>query len=495
MHCLLAISIIISALCWAKAESYYNGQMPTAFSISPRAAGPDTWGNFQPILVSPNGTFAMGFIKIQENSFLLSIICLVGINQSTSGKNRVPDMVWTANRNNYISIDADFIHLPNKSLALQQDHGSDFLWCTDSGGEELVLLDTGNLQLIDKNRTVWQSFDHPTDTLLQGQNFTGSMKLISSTSVTNTSEGPYFLQLQATAIALYARFGNAMSQVYWKRDAQQAKALIVPGKGNIYARLEPNGYLAMYQTESALVDVLPLNTYHQTVRIRRLKIESDGNLRVFYDWKSSSTNWELDFQAIQNACELPSFCGAYGVCSLGNQCTCLGFFNSNFINYSNPNQGCSPSIPADHFCKSGQGGLTVRVEGMDLPFMQFADFVTVGSPTECEDLCRDNCSCAAAFFYNNSKRCYPVQHPLQTLVQVDNKQRVGFVKLVENSTSSFPTKPTSKGSKALLIVGLVLMSLICVLCFCILIAWRARKIVAKEDPALQMSEKFISALS
>ncbi|KAK6785242.1 hypothetical protein RDI58_018697 [Solanum bulbocastanum] len=48
----------------------------------------------------------------------------------------------------------------------------------------------GNLVLFDKRkRTIWQSFDHPTDSLLPGQNLVSGQKLIAGASATNRSQG------------------------------------------------------------------------------------------------------------------------------------------------------------------------------------------------------------------------------------------------------------------------------------------------------------------
>lgn len=69
----------------------------------------------------------------------------------------------------------------------------------------IELRTNGNLVLYDqKNRTVWQSFDHPTDSLLVGQslNIGGVTKLVSRVSDKDGSEGPYSLVMEARGCAL-----------------------------------------------------------------------------------------------------------------------------------------------------------------------------------------------------------------------------------------------------------------------------------------------------
>ncbi|CAL9010582.1 unnamed protein product [Prunus brigantina] len=57
----------------------------------------------------------------------------------------------------------------------------DLVWSTNTTGEAvsaMQLQDSGNLVLLgDKGSIVWQSFSHPIDTLLPGQEFSEGMKL------------------------------------------------------------------------------------------------------------------------------------------------------------------------------------------------------------------------------------------------------------------------------------------------------------------------------
>lgn len=476
-------------------ECYYSGRMPKGFRVSPEAGGAENtiWGEFYPVLLSPNGNFAMGFSEVdRDNHFLLSVVC---VTKSENGDGNGTEIVWTANRNNYIGMDSELVQASDGSLALRDERaGRRHVWRTDAAGENaaLFLLDSGNLQLTDQKIIAWQSFDHPTDTLLQGQNLSASMKLVSSASVLDHSEGPYSLQMEATSMVLRWR----SEQLYWRRFAMQEKALILPGKGQIYARLEPDGYLAMYQTESALVDVFPLDTYRQNVSLRRLKMESDGNLRSYY-WRSP--RWEIDFEAVKSSCELPSFCGPYGVCTAGNpNCTnlCVGqFMSAPLQNGSTATLACPPGGSPLDFCRGWKGGV-VRIPGMDLPFRQFAGFVTVASETECHELCVDNCGCAAAFYTNYSNRWYQVSAPLQmTLVQVGTLQKVVLLKLIQLNNE--PHHDTSLRLRVFWIILLLIVTAIAavVVALCIYISrWRCNSQSTDKDIVIEMSEKFIGSL-
>ncbi|KAH9303895.1 hypothetical protein KI387_008299, partial [Taxus chinensis] len=81
------------------------------------------------------------------------------------------------------------------------------VWSTNTfnkGVAGIELQTNGNLVLYDKNnRSVWQSFDHPTDTLLVGQSLKIDTvkKLVSRASEKDGSEGPYSLVMEAGGFA------------------------------------------------------------------------------------------------------------------------------------------------------------------------------------------------------------------------------------------------------------------------------------------------------
>lgn len=71
------------------------------------------------------------------------------------------------------------------------------VWSTNTTGKSvsgLNMTETGNLVLFDKdNQTIWQSFNHPTDTLLPGQSLVSGRKITASVSSDNSSQGLFSL--------------------------------------------------------------------------------------------------------------------------------------------------------------------------------------------------------------------------------------------------------------------------------------------------------------
>ncbi|KAJ4977917.1 hypothetical protein NE237_008697 [Protea cynaroides] len=366
--------------------------------------------SFQPLLDNPNGTFSLGFLRNGSSQLALAIVHV------PSG-----EPVWIANPTLWSLWSNPTELFFNGSLALSDRH-SGVLWSTRTDGDSVILLNNGNLQiqkLDGSSRSVlWQSFAFPSDTLLENQNFTVNMSLVSSNSL-------YSLRMGDNFMGLNAEVETGLDQIYWKHRALEARANIVDGKGPIYARVSPNGFLGMYQTEAAPVDIQVFDTFQSSISsIRRLKLESDGNLRDYY-WFDSK--WVSDFQAIGDKCELPNACGSYGLCIPGGGCSCL----DNQTEYSS--DGCFSPESGD-FC----GGIeeekakeywVLNRTGVELPYKDLMGFEKMGSVEVCQSSCENNCSCWGAVFNNASGYCYTLDYPIKTLVSVEDVSKIGYFKV------------------------------------------------------------------
>ncbi|THG12920.1 hypothetical protein TEA_014543 [Camellia sinensis var. sinensis] len=86
-----------------------------------------------------------------------------------------PQLVWSANRNRPVKLNATLQLTQDGDLILADSDGTS-VWSTKTGGGNysvsgLNLTEDGNLVLFDRNHAmVWQSFDDPTDSLLPGRN-------------------------------------------------------------------------------------------------------------------------------------------------------------------------------------------------------------------------------------------------------------------------------------------------------------------------------------
>ncbi|ESR61271.1 hypothetical protein CICLE_v10014464mg [Citrus x clementina] len=228
--------------------------------------------------------YACGFFC---NGTCDSYLFAVFIVQTNSVSNIVspafgfPHVVWSANRNNPVRINATLELTSDGNLVLQDADGA-IAWSTNTSGKSVVglnLTDMGNLVLFDKNKAaVWQSFDHPTDSLVPGQKLLEGKKLTASVSTTNWTDGG-LLSLSVTNEGLFAFIeSNNTSVPYYKlltasktsKEPSHARylnrslalfintseprepdgevflhpALLFPGQ---YMRLWPDGHLRVYE--------------------------------------------------------------------------------------------------------------------------------------------------------------------------------------------------------------------------------------------------------
>jgi hypothetical protein len=363
---------------------------------------------FQPVLADPTGTFALGFLRANSGTML----DLAVLHQPSSLPLwRATPAPWSGAAT--LSFDAGLV---------LTDHASNkVLWSTNAG-DRAVLLNTSNLQIQSGSGGIaWQSFDHPSETIVQGQNFTSAAAL-------RSLDRRFAMRLGTDYFALYieppSSRGGVAAAMYFRHTAMEAKAQIVAGAGPTYARVEPDGFLAMYQKEGPPADVLPFDTFNRGVRaFRRVTLEPDGNLRAYY-WAES--RWTLDYTAITEPCELPTTCGAYSVCAPpSGGCSCL----ANAADGS----GCAVVPNQNGLCGTTGGEVggmywAVRRRGVEPANKELLGFEHAASAADCEVRCERDCNCWGAVYSNGSGYCYLIDYPAQVLL-ASNERKMGYFKV------------------------------------------------------------------
>lgn len=365
---------------------------------------------FQPLLNDSSGTYSLGFLRVNRDQLSLSVL-------------HVPSSValWSAATTRSPRW-ADPTRLSfNGSLVLSDPHTGVF-WSTATNGDRVWLSNTSNL-IIDAATVLWQSFDFPSDTLVENQYFSSTTALVSSNGLYSMRLGPDFMGLYAN----FSDSGSGPGQIYLKHTALEAKADVVPGQP-IHMVLKSDGYLGMFQNGSIPVDVQSFNTFQLNVSgIRRVRIEPDGNLKGYY-WTGS--NWVVDYQAIPEPCELPAACGSYGLCKPGKDCSCLD------NRTAHGSGSCAPprNGAAADFCGAYDNRFGVlRRTGVELPYKELMGYKRTASYEECEGTCAGNCTCWGAVYSNSSGFCYTLDYPIQTLVAVRDEGKMGYFKVREGA--------------------------------------------------------------
>uniref|UniRef100_A0A6N2LPU1 Apple domain-containing protein n=1 Tax=Salix viminalis TaxID=40686 RepID=A0A6N2LPU1_SALVM len=395
--------LISSILCTCALAT--SQELLTGFKASPSSSV----SSFQSLLNDSTSTFSLGFLRANQTQLALTVVHLPSLQP-----------LWHANPTSSFRWSDKTQLFFNGSLVMSDPHTRSF-WSsgTSKQGDRVVLLNSSNLQILQQQQVLWQSFDFPTSTLVENQSFTSNMSLVSS-------NGLYSMRLGVDFMALYANFKDGKTQqMYWKHKALEAKAEVVQGQGPIHARLESDGFLGMYQIGKTPVDIQPFNSFHRPIdTFLVLRLEPDGNLKGYY-W--AQTDWVLDYQAITETCELPSPCGSYGLCRPGSGCSCLD-------NRTQVDTGSFQCIDGDDqsgdFCSGSDDFWAIRRIGVELPFKELMGSDTKSSSVEeCELSCHGNCSCWGAVYNNVTGFCYLVDYPIQTLVGVGDESKIGYFKV------------------------------------------------------------------
>ncbi|CAK8544016.1 unnamed protein product [Lathyrus sativus] len=427
--------------------------------------------SFQPVLSDPTGNFSLGFLRQNQNDLQLAVV------HTPSS-----EPLWIANPTQSASW-ADTTRLFfNGSLVLWDSQRS-ITWSTNTDGDRVVLLNTSNLQIQNKPTTktpLWESFHFPTNTLVQDQNFTTNMTLVSSNRLYSLRLGDNFMGLYT--INSEEEQGRSLSKrlflLYWKHTALQAKARVVTGAGPISARVSTEGYIGMYQTSSKPIDVQKFNSFQQpsSTSFLLVRLESDGNLKGYY-WDSTKSTWLLNYQAITETCELPNPCGSYSLCTPGeSSCSCLDnqtrFEPGGCFNGDGGGDGELCGV-------DGIGGeknyMILRRNGVEPPHKELLEEVTTLSLEECEGLCEKNCRCWGALYNNQTGFCYVLDYPIGTMLGTGDESKVGYFKV---------RKAARKRNRVGVILGIVvavLVGIIVVGGVICLVRWRKKKANLNEE--------------
>ncbi|KAF3335255.1 G-type lectin S-receptor-like serine/threonine-protein kinase [Carex littledalei] len=401
-------------------------------------------------LTSRNGYFQTSIYNPmnQQSSYYLSVL-----HKPTA------TLLWSANRAKPIS-NSGLVTLTVVGLTVSDSNGT-VLWSTPNLSAPVAaarLLDTGNLQLLDKsNSSLWQSFEHPTDTIVSSQLLPAGSYLSSSVSNTNLAEGDYRLLVTTTDTRL-----TWLGEDYWRlsNDARSFK------DNNLQVSVMVVNTTGLYLLASDNTIVFAVSLTQSAFRV--VKLGSDGRLTIrSYTSVNSSSPLSGDFIAPINNCDLPYICHSLGLCKpSGNTstCTCPPLFTMAENGSCVPGDGstlastlsCSNSYPARSVSYLS---LTNAIGYFST---KFRSATTSGEGiSNCHNLCSNNCTCTGYFYNNSSLSCYLLNdNPLGTLFSsssASTKNAIGYVKTFAGSVPS--STPTSSSSSSKHTVAIILPSI------------------------------------
>ncbi|KAK6125555.1 hypothetical protein DH2020_040701 [Rehmannia glutinosa] len=399
-------------------------------------------------LASENNSFQARITnaKPESKSFYLVII---HVSSNT--------IVWSANRNNPISRSSQLRFTPN-GLTLYNDTGHP-IWSTPQKRSSVIssmhLLESGNLVLLDlMNNTVWESFDFPTDVLVEGQKLRVGKSLVSSISDEDLSKGSYRLVIGNNDAMLQWEDMN-----YWKlsmdknafRDTNFPVEYMVMNFTGVYLMGE-NG-------EEVVIKVIlhdSNDNLENSSNLQIVKLDHDGVFSII-NFNVNDGSSEQEFTGPADRCQIPFICRRLGVCTNGGSCQCAPAF------HSDPKMNSGDCVPLDGSlalpgpCNgSSSSDSTTAIKYLqlrnDLDYFSndFTDPVLHNvNLSACQNLCSANCSCQGVFHSQGSGSCYMIRNYLGSiLIKSSSTDRLGYVKttvvgisnryLENNKKSDFP---------------------------------------------------------
>ncbi|PUZ38217.1 hypothetical protein GQ55_9G179100 [Panicum hallii var. hallii] len=405
--------------------------------------------------------------------------------------NRIParTVVWVANRGSPVlgpAAGAAFRVLANGSLAVVDSDGA-VVWATppppssspaasDDGigaaaaaaaaNATAQLLENGNLVVrVPGAGVVWQSFDHPTDTLLPGMKLgidfrTGLDRHLNSwRGPGDPSPGEYSFRLDprgSPELFLYRWSARTYGSGPWN-------GFQFSGVPN----LKSNALLTFRFVSAPGAEAFYSYGIDSDTVLTRFVVNSSGQIQRLM-WIDMTQSWSLFWSYPLDECDGYRACGPYGVCSVERSpiCGCA--------------PGFDPRFPAEWALRDGSGGCRRRTElnctddgfttltNMKLPESANATVDMSLSLDECRQACLRNCACRAYASANVSSPgapgCFMWTGDLLDMRQFSNGGQNLFVRLAKSdlplSTSSAEIHSRTKRLAEIIVpsvVGLLLL--------------------------------------
>ncbi|KAJ4726198.1 receptor kinase 3 [Melia azedarach] len=348
-------------------------------------------------LVSANGIFELRFFSPGNSTMRYLGILYRNVASMT--------VAWVANRETPVIDHSGVLNVTSQGIVLLDGRARIVMSFETSRTMEnpsVQLMDTGNLVVKDRNtdnleNLLWQSFDHPCDTLVPGmklgRNFkTGTDRYLSSwKSTEDPAPGKFSLWIDPTGFPqLVLREGAAM---HYRAGSWNGQGFTGTPP------LTTNVPLCNFQFVLNETEV-SYGCDTNGALVSRLWVDQSGLVQRSIRSQSEPEGWLRAYSAPVDQCDIYSFCGANALCmnSRSPVCACLqGFAPKSLKDWSSSNwsEGCIRKTQLS--CTRGDEFF--KYPRLKLPDTSNSWFNRNMSLKECADMCLKNCSCTA---YANS---------------------------------------------------------------------------------------------
>ncbi|MCO5566858.1 hypothetical protein L7F22_020541 [Adiantum nelumboides] len=360
---------------------------------------------FVPLLSSGNFTsgkgFSLGFLSLFDTPGSPAIrifltVCLGSSRNQLYGDQPFAVPVWNLNSNRpmkqlgngFVSVSVN----SNRELLLKDGDGS-LVWNV-SNVDAIDMQDDGNFVIFTPdNGVAWQSFDHPGDTLLQGQSLTLGRRLVSNNSVYSALMEPgglLFYMNSPSSVPLEYDIASANKSVSEFMSTQEPFLLSKSPSVNMTASLE--------------TPACPREADNNTEPLAYAKLE-DENLRV--QGICSDMNYSfgfVDFIRLDNDGNLRDY-----RCPSPADTESLTSNAFIFVDPADPSQGCKRGTPLQCGQDASSSQYMVEMNStaiISMPYLFETTWVNNTFPLqECLSNCASTCSCTGVFYHQNSSFC------------------------------------------------------------------------------------------
>ncbi|XP_060192935.1 G-type lectin S-receptor-like serine/threonine-protein kinase At1g11300 [Lycium barbarum] len=320
-----------------------------------------------------------------------------------------PTVVWVANRDKPINDSSGILTISEDGNLVILNGQKEIIWSSSTSNamknSTARLLDIGNLVLNDSSngRVLWESFQHPTDSLLQLMKM-GIDKSTNTTALLKSWRNPDDPSVGSFSAGIQLQY---IPQAFiWNNNAPYWRSS--PWNKQIYI-----GLPEMKSSYGSGVDLIADNagTAYQTY--------SDGNQSwiLYYSlnstgsyqekvWDPRKKDWVVTWANPRSECDFYAKCGPFGGCDPKSSpiCSCIqGFKPKNEGEWEKGNWtgGCIRRTALD--CERNKTDVEKgKQDGfLKLQTMGVPDFViwVPSAKGDCERDCLSNCSCTAYSYY------------------------------------------------------------------------------------------------
>ncbi|CAL5183341.1 unnamed protein product [Lathyrus oleraceus] len=343
-------------------------------------------------LASPKNVFEFGFFNTTSSKWYIGI-----------WYKDFPDktFVWVANRDTPLQNSNGTLKIQDDGSLILLNQESSIIWSSNQtvssvSNPVLRLLDNGNLVLIEeqeKNNTnyIWQSFDHPTDTLLPGMKLGWNLdtrveiRVTSWKSQDDPSTGDCYFSLDfhgVTDIYLWNKQQRVFRTGSWNGKTFGGVPIL-----NTIAELNDEIVADNHQAYYYPAGLLQSN-------LSRLIVNSTGSIER-YAWIWSTKSWSKVWFAPAVDCDHYGACGPFGICDANAFpiCECVTGFdvkNQRQWDLRNFSDGCVRKTELE--CGKDK---FLQLKAVQLPDTRNVFVNKSMTLFECEKMCLDDCSCTA----------------------------------------------------------------------------------------------------